>query len=142
MKYLLDTNIISELKKKTPDQNVVNWFKGVKTTSLYLSCITIGELKSGALKKAKTDEKTGKLLIKWVDGLRTDYEEQILNIDLETCEIWAQLLNIDSTNAIDGLIAAQSLQSNMVLVTRNVKHFKMFNIKLFNPFEELEKSYY
>ena len=136
MKYLLDTNIISELKKKTPDQNVVNWFEGIDTDDLYLSCITIGELKSGALKKTKTDVKTGKLLIKWIDGLMADYEEQILNIDLETCEIWAQLLNIDSTNAIDGLIAAQSLQSNMVLATRNIKHFKMFDIKLLNPFDK------
>ncbi|CAN0590686.1 unnamed protein product [Ectocarpus sp. 12 AP-2014] len=136
MKYLLDTNIISELKKKTPDQNVVNWFEGIDTDELYLSCITIGELKSGALKKSKTDVKTGKLLIKWIDGLMADYEEQILNIDLETCEIWAELLNIDSTNAIDGLIAAQCLQSNMVLVTRNIKHFNMFDIKLFNPFDK------
>ena len=136
MKYLLDTNIISELKKKSPNHDVVNWFEGIKTDDLYLSCITIGELKSGALKKSKTDVKTGKLLIKWIDGLMADYEEQILNIDLETCEIWAELLNIDSTNAIDGLIAAQSLQSNMVLVTRNIKHFKMFDIKLFNPFDK------
>lgn len=135
MKYLLDTNIILELKKKTPDQNVVNWFEGIDTDELYLSCITIGELKSGALKKSKTDVKTGKLLIKWIDGLMADYKEQILNIDLETCEILAQILNIDSTNAIDGLIAAQCFQSNMVLVTRNIKHFNMFDIKLFNPFE-------
>ena len=135
MKYLLDTNIISELKKKSPNQDVVNWFEETDTDDLYLSCITIGELKSGALKKSKTDVKTGKLLIKWINGLMADYEEQILNIDLETCEIWAQLLNIDSTNAIDGLIAAQCLQSNMVLVTRNIKHFNMFDIKLFNPFE-------
>ena len=135
MKYLLDTNIILELKKKTPDQNVVNWFEGIDTDELYLSCITIGELKSGALKKSKTDVKTGKLLIKWIDGLMADYKEQILNIDLETCEILAQILNIDSTNAIDGLIAAQCFQSNMVLVTRNIKHFNMFDIKLFNPFK-------
>jgi toxin FitB len=135
MKYLLDTNIISELKRKKPNQEVMDWFGEINTEDLYLSCITIGELKSGALKKAKTDVKTGKLLIKWIDGLVADYEEQILNIDLETCKIWAQLLNIDSTNAIDGLIAAQCLQSNMVLVTRNIKHFKMFDMKLFNPFD-------
>ena len=135
MKYLLDTNIISELKKKSPNHDVVNWFEGIDTDDLYLSCITIGELKSGALKKSKTDVKTGKLLIKWINGLMADYKEQILNIDLETCEIWAELLNIDSTNTIDGLIAAQCLQSNMVLVTRNIKHFNMFDIKLFNPFE-------
>ena len=89
-----------------------------------------------ALKKAKTDIASGKLLIKWIDSLVSDYEEQILDINLETCEVWAQMLNIDATNAIDSLLAAQSVQSNMILVTRNVKHFKMFNIKLYNPFTE------
>ena len=135
MKYLLDTNIISEFRKRTPDQNVVKWFKEASTNSLYLSCITIGELRSGALKKCKTDKNTGEALIRWVNDLTADYEEQILNIDLETCFIWAQMLNIDATNGIDSLIAAQAFQSNMTLVTRNIKHFKMFDIKLFNPFE-------
>ena len=136
MRYLLDTNIISELRRKQPDSKVVEWFQEIHSSSLYLSCITIGELKSGALKKAKTDIASGKLLIKWIDSLVSDYEEQILDINLETCEVWAQMLNIDATNAIDSLLAAQSVQSNMILVTRNVKHFKMFNIKLYNPFTE------
>jgi len=136
MRYLLDTNIISELRRKQPDSKVVEWFGEIHASSLYLSCITIGELKSGALKKAKTDIASSKLLIKWIDSLVSDYEEQILDINLETCEVWAQMLNIDATNAIDSLLAAQSVQSNMILVTRNVKHFKMFNIKLYNPFTE------
>lgn len=136
MKYLLDTNIVSELRRKKPNDNLVQWFEEIDTDNLYLSCITIGELKSGALKKAKTDQATGKLLFQWINSLVTDYEDQILNIDLETCEIWAHMLNIDSTNAIDSLLAAQSSQSNMTLVTRNVRHFHMFEIKLYNPFNE------
>ena len=135
MKYLLDTNIVLELRRKKPSGNVIRWFEEVHANNLYLSCITIGELRSGALKKLKQDKMSGDLLLKWIDSLISDYDEQILDINLETCEIWAQMLNIDSTNAIDGLIAAQSAQSNMTLITRNIKHFKMFDIKLYNPFE-------
>lgn len=83
MRYLIDTNIVSELRRKKPNDNVVKWFQDVHASSLYLSCITIGELKSGALKKLKTDKDSGKLLIKWVDSLVADYEDQILDIDLE-----------------------------------------------------------
>jgi toxin FitB len=101
---------------------------------MYLSCITIGELRRGALKKLKTDKAYGDLLIKWVEKLTTDYHEHILGIDLKTCDIWAQLLNFDSTNAIDGLIAAQSIQFDMVLVTRNTRHFRPFGNEIFNPF--------
>ena len=136
MRYLLDTNIISELRRKQPDSKVLEWFREIHASSLYLSCISIGELRSGALKKAKTDIASGTFFIKWIDSLVSDYEEQILDINLETCEVWAQMLNIDATNAIDSLLAAQSVQSNMILVTRNVKHFQMFNIKLYNPFTE------
>lgn len=136
MKYLLDTNIVSELRRKNPDNNVINWLEEIDTDSLYLSCITIGELKSGVLKKLKQDKVTGNMLLKWINKLMSDYEDQILDISLETCEIWAQMLNIDATNAIDGLIAAQAKQLDMILVTRNIKHFKMFDIKLCNPFEQ------
>lgn len=135
MRYLLDTNIVSELRRKTPNENVVSWFKELHPNTVYLSCITIGEVRAGALKKRKTDKQSGGLLLKWVDSLIRDYDEQIINIDLETSEVWAELLSIDNTNAIDSLVAAQAIQANMTLVTRNVKHFKMFDIKIINPFD-------
>lgn len=135
MKYLLDTNIISELRRKLPNKNVVKWFDGLDSSDLYISCITIGELRTGALKKAKTDKNGGQLLLKWVDKLISDYEEQIIEIDLDICEEWAKCLTIDATNAVDGLVAAQAIAMNLTLVTRNTRHFKMFDIKLLNPFE-------
>jgi predicted nucleic acid-binding protein len=136
MRYLLDTNIISELRKKQPNENVVSWFNQIHPSQLYLSSLTIGEVRAGALKKAKTDKRSGDLLLKWVNNLVRDYQEQILGIDLEVSEEWANLLAIDSTNAIDSLLAAQAISMNLVLVTRNIKHFKMFDIKLLNPFED------
>jgi predicted nucleic acid-binding protein len=136
MNYLLDTNIISELKKRQPNSNVLSWFEATCTNQLYFSAITIGELRSGAIKKSKTDKEQGYKLTQWIDVIVAKYSEQILNIDLETCEEWAQLISNDNTNGIDSLIAAQAITKNMTLVTRNIKHFKMFNVKLLNPFEE------
>lgn len=134
MKYLLDTNVISELRRKVPNIQVIEWLEKIDPNQLYLSCITIGEIKMGALKKAKKDQATGKLLLKWLEDLIKEYQEQIVEVDLATCEQWAEFLVIDATNAIDSLIAAQCTQMNMILVTRNIKHFKMFDIKYFNPF--------
>lgn len=135
MKYLLDTNIISEVKKRDPHPNVAMWIKAYKD-HIYLSSITIGELRSGAIRKSKTDKEQGYRLHQWIDQLLTEYNEQILNVNLEVCESWAELIAIDDTNGVDSLIAAQAISYNMTLVTRNIKHFKMFGVKLFNPFEE------
>lgn len=134
MKYLLDTNIVSELRKKLPDPRVIKWMEDVPSDQVYLSCIAIGDLRSEALKKAKQDKIAGKLLIKWIDELINSYEDQIVLIDLEICKKWAELLTIDSANAIDSLLLAQAFTNNMVLVTRNIKHLKMFCTKCPNPF--------
>ena len=136
MNYLLDTNIISQLARKKGDSKVIEWILSHKNASLYLSCLTIGEIKTGILRLQKKDIKAAQSLQIWLDGLLNGYRDQILTIDLEVCEVWAQLMNIDSSNGIDSLIAAQAITRNMILVTRNIKHFKMFNVKLLNPFED------
>ena len=130
MKYLLDTNIVSELRKTLPTPNVVKWMEGVPSNQIYLSCIAISDLRSGALKKAKQDKRAGPVLINWIDELISSYEELIVLIDLEICKKWAELLTIDS------LLLAQAFTNNMVLVTNNIKHFKMFGAKYLNPLGE------
>jgi predicted nucleic acid-binding protein len=134
MRYLIDTNVISELPKRKPNAAVIEWLKATNQSQLYLSCITIGEIQTGVFKLAKRDEVAGRSLQIWLNSLTSDYQEQIISIDLETCEKWACLMAIDSTNAIDSMIAAQASQLSMTLVTRNTKHFEMFGISLFNPF--------
>ena len=140
MKYLLDTNIVSDLRKKKPDIGVIEWMKKANSTDLYLSCITIAELKVGALKKAKTDKVAGNSLFKWIENLVEAYREQMILVDLGTCEKWAEFLNIDGTNAVDSLLLAQAAANNLVLVTRNTKHFKMFGINYLNPFKGEDKN--
>ena len=130
MKYLLDTNIVSELRKTLPTPNVVKWMEGVPSNQIYLSCIAISDLRSGALKKAKQDKRAGPVLTKLIDELISSYEELIVLIDLDICKKWAELLTIDS------LLLAQAFTNNMVLVTNNIKHFKMFGAKYLNPLGE------
>ncbi|MBU6184428.1 MAG: type II toxin-antitoxin system VapC family toxin [Alphaproteobacteria bacterium] len=130
MKYVLDTNIVSELRKTLPTPNVVKWMEGVPSNQIYLSCIAISDLRSGALKKAKQDKRAGPVLTKLIDELISSYEELIVLIDLEICKKWAELLTIDS------LLLAQAFTNNMVLVTNNIKHFKMFGAKYLNPLGE------
>lgn len=130
MKYLLDTNIVSKLRKTLPTPNVVKWMEGVPSNQIYLSCIAISDLRSGALKKAKQDKRAGPVLTKLIDELISSYEELIVLIDLEICKKWAELLTIDS------LLLAQAFTNNMVLVTNNIKHFKMFGAKYLNPLGE------
>jgi predicted nucleic acid-binding protein len=135
MKYLLDTNIVSELRKTKANQQVVDWVKSIDQERLYLSCITIGEIKMGALKKQLQDKVAGDSLLKWLDQLVENYADRILAIDRVTCEQWGELLVRDSTNSIDALLAAQAIEENMILATRNTKHFINFKVKLWNPFE-------
>lgn len=130
MKYVLDTNIVSELRKTLPTPNVVKWMEGVPSNQIYLSCMAISDLRSGALKKAKQDKRAGPVLTKLIDELISSYEELIVLIDLEICKKWAELLTIDS------LLLAQAFTNNMVLVTNNIKHFKMFGAKYLNPLGE------
>ncbi|AFB32117.1 MULTISPECIES: type II toxin-antitoxin system VapC family toxin [spotted fever group] len=133
MKYLLDTNVVSEIQKKKSTSQVAVWFSIVHSSQLHLSCIT-GEIRKEISKLAKKDKIASLKLEKWLERIIIDYNERILNIDKEICEEWGELMSIDSTNAIDALIAAQAKQSNMILVTRNIKHYNMFNIKIFDPF--------
>ncbi|UCM85940.1 MAG: type II toxin-antitoxin system VapC family toxin [Rickettsia endosymbiont of Culicoides impunctatus] len=136
MRYILDTNILSELKRKIPNTKVLAWINQIPTELLYISCISVGEIKKGILKKAKTDISTALILENWLEDILISYSNKILNIDLVVCQKWAELLIIDGTNDIDSQLAAQAIVHDMVLVTRNTKHFNKFGVKLLNPFEE------
>ena len=135
MRYLLDTNIISELRKKVPNNGVQEWIKQVQVNQIYISCLTVGEIKTGILKLAKKDKAQARLIDKWLEELMHEYKEQILGIDLETSEEWAKLMSSDSNHIIDNLIAAQAIQNNMTVVTRNIKDYQAGSLKLLNPFD-------
>jgi predicted nucleic acid-binding protein len=135
MNYLLDTNVISELRKHSAHELVKDWVSKRESQQLFISCITIGEIKVGALKRFKKNPAEGQILLDWLDKLISQYMDRILPIDVAVSQTWGELLAIDRTNPIDAFIAAQGIVYRMCIVTRNVKHFRDFKVQVVNPFE-------
>jgi predicted nucleic acid-binding protein len=140
MKYLVDTNVICELRKKRPNLKVEEWIKEINPNNVYISCLTIGEIQEGIIRKAKYDAHEAKILTKWLELILEEYSERIIDVDTETCLKWSELLVIDKTNAVDALMAAQAIYHGMTVVTRNVKHFIQFKVKLLNPFMDNKEN--
>ena len=138
MNYLLDTCVISELVKKSPDKNVLNWLESIPAERLYLSVITIGEIRKGLLKLPGSKRKD--MLTNWLNALLDDYQNRILAIDLTVAENWGGIQGKAekegiSMPSIDSLIAAIAYTHNLVLVTRNVSDFKPNGIPIKNPWK-------
>lgn len=136
MKYLLDTNILSELKKPKPNQKVVNFIESLEDEMLYISCISIGEIKHGI--ELCRDKKKSKELNLWFRKyLLSQLGQRIIEIDSEIMQQWGELMaKTKNLPIIDSLIAATCIQYKLCLVTRNVKDFNKINgLKLLDPFE-------
>lgn len=137
--YLIDTNVISELRKKAKmDSGVRAFFDSANkhNTDLYISVITVGELWRGAgLIRHRGDEKQAKQLELWLNQLIREYDRYILPFDIESSQVWAALRVPHYENALDKQIAATAIIYDLALVTRNTKDFKSSGLELINPFE-------
>ncbi len=139
MNYLLDTCVISELVKKKPDVNVVNWIDAAEESSLFLSAITIGEIQKGIEKLPNSKRKTS--LRQWLSGqLLARFAGRIAAIDTEVMLTWGQLAaRLDQQGipmpAVDSFIAATALHGNFTLVTRNEDDFKHTGLSILNPWK-------
>ena len=139
MTWLLDTNILSELRNKSPNPSVIEWITHHLNETSYLSVITIGELKAGISRLPSSKRRTN--LQAWLekDILQT-YQSRILPIDTETMLIWGELMakltGIGKPMPIvDSLIASTARQHNLTLVTRNVADFQAVDISVINPWD-------
>ncbi|HHS7812132.1 type II toxin-antitoxin system VapC family toxin [Pseudomonas putida] len=135
--YLLDTNVISELRKPQADANVVSWAKGVIAPRLYISAITLKELETGVLRMERRDPAQGKLLRSWLTRhVMPAFEARILPVDAAVALRCASLLGPDQANESDALIAATALVHGLTVVTRNVGDFRSSGVALINPWEQ------
>jgi predicted nucleic acid-binding protein len=138
MSYLLDTNIISELVKQKPTQSVLKWVDAIDNEKLYVSVITLGEIRKGitGIQNPERQEK----ISHWLKiELPAYFEDRILNIDPKIADMWGRLQSQNKGHtlpAIDGLIAATAHIHNLKLVTRNTKDFIHASIEMINPWEE------
>lgn len=133
MNYLLDTNILSELFKKNPEPKVTHWLKEAEQESLFLSVLTIGEIRKG-IERMEQGSRKARLIQFLEKDLPAQFEERILPIDLAVAETWG-LLEAQASRplpTVDTLLAATALVHNLTLVTRNIQDFAFSKLKLLN----------
>lgn len=138
MRYLLDTNVISELVKQKPNVKVTNWINNKDNSLFCISVITLGEIRKGI--NGITDRKRYEEISHWLEiELPHYFEDRILPIDQKIADMWGRLqsqLKGQSLPAIDALIAATAKAHHLNLVTRNVKDFVNTAVELINPWED------
>ncbi|WP_245539218.1 type II toxin-antitoxin system VapC family toxin [Thiolinea disciformis] len=138
MMYLIDTNVISEIRKgERANVGVQAFFRvlGVTNESVYLSVITIGELRRGIERiRHRNDLIQAEQLEQWFQTIVQNYQDHILAIDADATQIWGKLQVPNPEHELDKLIAATALIYDLTLVTRNVADFQHTGVKLLNPF--------
>ncbi len=140
MTYLLDTNVISELRKRKPDPSVLAWWDTVRSADVFLSVLTIGEISQGIERLHRKDPVRAAALQEWLDGLKSAYQDRIIGLDIRTAEEWGRLNVPDPLPVIDGLLAASAKTRGWTLVTRDVGGLTRTGVVLLNPFGPLPGS--
>lgn len=133
--FLLDTNIVSELRKPKPHGGVVAWVSANDTTSLYLSAMTIAELQRGVEMTREQDAGKANEIETWLEQLM--FTGQVLAMDAAVCREWARLMHRRSDTLVeDAFIAATARVHRLVVATRNVRDFKTLGVETLNPFDQ------
>lgn len=134
MAYLLDTCVISELRKSRCNGGVLEWMTGIEADEAYLSVITMGEIRRGIELYRAKDPKAAAALEQWLEGLYLHYAPRILAVTREIAECWGKLSPQQPLPVSDGLIAATALEHDLTVVTRNTADFERSGVRLLNPF--------
>ena len=135
MSYLLDTNVVSELRKRDPNPDVLAWYATVTSAELFLSVLTIGEIRLGIERLRRKDELQADVLEQWLRGLHVTYQDHLIEVDADVAEEWGRLNVPGPLPVIDGLLAASAKIRGWTLVTRNTADLQRSGVALLNPFE-------
>ncbi|MGH9722897.1 MAG: type II toxin-antitoxin system VapC family toxin [Bryobacteraceae bacterium] len=131
--YLVDTNVISELRKNKPHGAVVAWIKSVDPDEIFVSAVTLGELQAGIEITRRLDPEKADQIETWLDQVADSY--QVFPMDGRTFREWARLMNGRPHQLIeDAMLAATARVHRLTVVTRNTRDFQAFGVQLFNPF--------
>ena len=132
---LLDTMILSELRKVRPKSGVISYLKAQAPETVFLSAMTIGEIEAGIEKQRGIVPKFAQELSQWLTLTELQFAQSILPVTPAIAKLWGRLCVQTGNKGIDNLIAATALVHNLLLVTRNVKDFEVVGVRVLNPFE-------
>lgn len=136
MAYLLDTNIVSELRKGARcNPSVLDWFSALDDEDLFLSVLVVGEIERGIERIRKRDPKSATRLRRWLSSLVTRFDHRILPVTLPIARTWGKLGAPNPISTVDGLLAATAHVHGLVLAHRNVTDIESMDIEWVNPFE-------
>jgi hypothetical protein len=137
LSYLLDTNVISELRKgDRANPSVVSWFAGVADEEIFLSVLTIGEIRRGVESVRRRDADSAAALDSWLTRLNEIHRDQIVPVDRPIAEEWGRMSVPDPLPVVDGLLAATARILGLTLVTRNTSDVEGTGIELLDPFSD------
>ena len=135
MSFLLDTNVVFELTKARPDPKVISWLGSVPSTDLFLSVITLAEIRNGIEKKRITSPQDAARLEAWFTTLALRYRARILPFDEQSADQWGRVMALHPTVPVeDGQLVATALQHGLTFATRNVRHIAQTVLAFVDPF--------
>ena len=134
--FLLDTVVLSELRKPPPrrNRNLLRWFGQTRSADLFLSVLTIGEVERGIEQQRRTDAAFAQRLATWLDDVLRMYEGRILTINVVVARRWGRLSQQIGNRGLDLAIAATALEHGLAVATRNVSDFEPTGVVVVNPF--------
>lgn len=135
MTYLLDTNVVSELRRPHPDPRVSAWFARVEASELFLSALVVGEIVAGVERVRRRDPHAAVVYDSWLDELQDAFADRIVPVDLAAAEEWGRMSVPDPVPVVDGLLAATAKVRGWTLVTRNVRDVARTGVRVLDPFD-------
>jgi toxin FitB len=133
--FLLDTNVISEARRRSPDSNVRGWLASVPEPELYLSVLVVGEIRQGIERLRRRDPGQAAPYETWLAALVHGFADRLVPVTAEVCEEWGRLDVPDPLPVIDGLMAATAKVRGWTFVTRNAAGLARTGVRLLNPFD-------
>jgi predicted nucleic acid-binding protein len=134
MKYLLDTNVVSEARRPRGDEGVKRWLSSAHVADLYMSVLVVGEIRRGIERLKRRDPVGAEVYETWLGTVLRDYADRILPVDAEIAEEWGRMSVLNPIPIMDGLMAATAKVRGMTLVTRNTADVERTGVRLLNPF--------